>query len=424
MIEQLKRMYTLQAFCLLLLGALMILPVTISANTVGKIQKVSVEDADEDYIGLYWNEVQYADYYEVQYSKKPNEGFLTKKAEGYYFDQYNPYYLNGLAAGTVYYVRVRAVNEDVDSGKKSYGTFSDVLKTATCPKKRVSGLKQTKATDTSVTIKWDPVPAATGYRIVIDHRRTVDVTKTTVTLIQLENYSSYELMIYPYMLLDGKNIGVNEDEYSDSDIYVDDRDERSVITVYTNPPAPKKINAYGDYKSCSASITWSANEYHLPLEYRLYNEKGKKIKQKKFYDNSSMAIIELYNLGRNKVYGFDVRYAMKENGKTYYSKWSDKVYFACANYKTSIKWKKKTKATVTWKKVKGVGRYTVYISKAYGGGYKKVGTTKKNKITIKKFGKKKISYKQGYWVVIKAYKKVGKKWRLACESDPAEMSYY
>ena len=128
----------------------MVLPITVSADSIEKVQKVIATDADEDSIDFYWNEVQYADYYEVQYSKKPNEGFLTKKAEGYYFDQYNPYYLNGLAAGTVYYVRVRAVNEDVDSGKKSYGTFSDVLKTATCPKKRVSGLKQTKATETSV----------------------------------------------------------------------------------------------------------------------------------------------------------------------------------------------------------------------------------------------------------------------------------
>ena len=58
---------------------------------------------------------------------------------------------------------------------------------------------------------------------------------------------------------------------------------------------------------------------------------------------------------------------------------------------------------VKWSKVSGAKNYTVYIAKK-GNGFKKYKTVKGTSVTVKKYGKKKLSKKTTYKVKVVAKK--------------------
>ena len=88
-----------------------------------------------------------------------------------------------------------------------------------------------------------------------------------------------------------------------------------------------------------------------------------------------------------------------------WSEWSDWTYFTNSPRKFYVKSTKKG-VKLKWKKCAGATSYTIYASTKEKSGFKKVGTTKKTSISLKKFGKKKFKKgKKYYFYVLSNYKK-------------------
>lgn len=92
---------------------------------------------------------------------------------------------------------------------------------------------------------------------------------------------------------------------------------------------------------------------------------------------------------------------IKKKGNPYWSKWSGKFpilpYHRSGEAKCSASVAKRT-YTLSWKRIAGASAYEVYISQRETGGWVKVATTKKNKVTIRKFGGRPFTLERVYFV--------------------------
>ncbi len=110
---------------------------------------------------------------------------------------------------------------------------------------------------------------------------------------------------------------------------------------------------------------------------------------------------------------------MDDSAKTkVYSEWSDPVVLVP---QPVVKGKRYSNYTnLTWTKISGAKKYTVYASTKSKGGFKKVATTKTNKCTVKKIGGKKVKgSKQYYYYAIAHVTQGGKTY-----TSPALKCFY
>ena len=163
----------------------------------------------------------------------------------------------------------------------------------------------------------------------------------------------------------------------------------------------------------------SENPYSCGYEITVTNTKGKKLQQRTLYmvnlntsekelivvDNTTLGVILSGKQYTRSAFIFKVRsFVCDANNQPIYSETAEKLVVPRAVV-TKIKATSRTTGKVSWNKISGAKKYTVYVSSNNGKKYKKAGSTKSKSFTIKnmKLGK---TY---YVYVVADGVKVGKK---------------
>lgn len=171
-----------------------------SAASVGKVTSLQAYNIDDDEINLKWKKVSGAEGYAV-YIKGSNGwkslGTTTKTS----------FEADDLTSAKQYKFRVRAY--DLTNGKKTYGSYSSVLTSATAPDE-VEGLKVTAKTTSTVSLSWAAEKRATGYQVYVystvkkKYVKKASVKTTKATVKNLISGKTYKFKVRAYYKPDGK----------------------------------------------------------------------------------------------------------------------------------------------------------------------------------------------------------------------------
>ena len=157
---------------------------------------------------------------------------------------------------------------------------------------------------------------------------------------------------------------------------------------------------------CSLRADWNKQMGTTGYQYELYNYKNAKIRTGNCTEPYS-SYASLSNLVL-QTYKMRVRAYTTFNGKTTYGAWSNLIEIVPPVKSLTGKAKKK-KVSLKWSKVPGATSYTIFVSTKKDSGYKATKTVKKNKVTIKKIGKKKLKSKKTYYIYVRPNRKVNGK---------------
>ena len=279
-----------------------------------------------------------------------------------------------------------------------------------------ASVKQTANGDGSITISWDDV-TSTDYSIGFAD----DIEGKYDTATRAKSMADSRQIVLPADAREYTITGV--DPYKTYDIAVNytygDTNMARTATIndcYAALPAVRNLTQAKWWKYIlSVDVSWDKIPGRVEYEVMFMDAKGKKIESKKVSGNSYSHAIK-----NEKIYTVKVRPIRKAS--TYNptmpeetGAWSAAEYLFVQPTISSYSIDKKTGAmTITWKKVKGVSSYKVYVAtkkKNDAKSYKKVGAVKanKNSVTIKGLGKKgktKFDSKKTYYAYVLPYKKV------------------
>lgn len=113
--------------------------------------------------------------------------------------------ITGLKATKTYKIKVRAYR--TFHNVNYYGSYSSILTTATSPA-QVTGVKSSGQTTNSITVSWNKVSGATGYRVYYSRYSTVTskkVTGTSATITGLDTANFYKIYVKAYYTANGEN---------------------------------------------------------------------------------------------------------------------------------------------------------------------------------------------------------------------------
>ena len=155
---------------------------TKSAKTLAKAKITGITSSNEDMLKISWKKVSGAKGYTISRSTSKNSGYKkidTVTGKTSYTD-------DTVKAGKTYYYKVEAYN--VNSGTKGYGGASDAVAGKTAKRTKITSIVSTN--EKTLTIKWNKITGAYGYRIKrsTDEDGTYKVVKT----IKSGNTTSYK----------------------------------------------------------------------------------------------------------------------------------------------------------------------------------------------------------------------------------------
>jgi len=301
--------------------------------------------------------------------------------------------VRGLGAGSLYYVQVRAY-ENSSVSTTGYSAWSPSLAVITAPEGvPAARVKQTGASNRSVTLSWQAVSGATDYDIYygVGMNQTVAATtkKTSVVLNGLEPGERHVYEIVPKKSIDGYTATANRIRF-DTTFYAKTTSDRQCVNIYGVYPT---INKFG--------VKWTTPNTCDGYEVLLYNYSGKLVSRKvlsHLYDNECFNNIKYTSFYVVKVRSFVNTASGRMYGKA-----------ASVTFANQIKPSVKTSGKgikIRWSKVKGATNYTVYVAASKKGKYKKAATTKSTSCTIKKYGKKSLRKGKTYYFYVVSNRKV------------------
>lgn len=335
----------------------------------------------------------------------------------------NPYgtperYISGLSTGTKYYVRVRAYDKDAPA---SPGEWSDTLEVVTAPAKNDNAkLTQTGSKATSITLKWTKNPEANAYRIEYYKSGNSSVKKTldlgnvsSCTIKKLAKNSEYSFYVYPVLKSASGHRAVGyQDTY-----------------IYGCPTLPGKVSGFAaeffSPTSLYLDLTWNKRASADGYQYEIWTmaKKSKKLVSGKTNSNTGSAFFSNNKFKNAQFVKIRLRpYVKLNNGSTKYGAWTGWKYTS-KQPSVSIQ-NVKGGQKLSWKKVTNADSYTVWVSTNKNTGYKKVATTKKTSLTVKKCGKSALKDRKWYYYTIVANKKIGKKTYQGSKTHYFSLIYY
>lgn len=244
---------------------------------------------------------------------------------------------------------------------------------------KVTGLKATTRTSTTVALTWNKVVGATAYAVEYFNGKSwvsKTVTANSATITGLKAKTAYKFRVRAYSKVAGA--------YGD------------YSAVVTSSTAVAKVAGIKASSRTASSITLTWTKVAGAKGYEVWMLKGKKwVKVGTTAKNS----ITVKKLKANTTYQFKIR--AYDSAKVY-GDFSAVAKVATGLAKVTGVKAKTTKSSVTlsWKKVSGAKTYEVY--KLQGKKWKKVGTAKKTTFTLKKGLKKNTTYKFKVRAVSKA----------------------
>ena len=261
-------------------------------------------------VSLKWNKLSTADgYYVHMYNDSKNEWEKVKEITG---NSKVTAKITGLEYATCYKFRVQgyAIEED---GTVSSLVNSATLTTATTPKK-VSGIKYSKATATSVTLTWKKQDKGSGYQVLyydkakkkyVVGKTVTGKSKNSATVKGLKAGNTYKFKIQAYKLAGSlKWFGAKS----------------SVYNMGTLPAKVTKVKY--SFKGNKCTLTWKActgaNGYEIQ-KYNSTTKKWKTVKKIKKKKNKYQ-----FKLAKKRSVKYRVRAYRVLKKKNFYGKYSSK----------------------------------------------------------------------------------------------------
>ncbi len=310
-------------------------------------------------------------------------------------------YFYSLKPGQTYFVQFGKSDDSRLSSTPPVDTvWSAPIPVVTAPASTPSEtVKLTKSTTNSLTFTWQAVPGATSYNVSYhlatansDSNSVVSTATNSITINGLQSDTDYDIEIMPVRTEASTGFAATE----------------SSTSKWNCPTLPKGVSGLEvTYFSSSGSLHFEWNRCKVAdgYEVEIYAYNGKKtvIKQ-----SSSSDYLYLLNkkLKTAQIYKYRIRAYVNiaDNNKSY-SSWSAYQYTSRILDKATVK-KSGSKMKVSWKKFKGASSYNVYMATGNTAStFKKMGTTTKTNLLLKKNIKKGTDY---YIRIVPVYKK-GKK---------------
>ncbi len=310
-------------------------------------------------------------------------------------------YFYGLNPGQTYYVQIGMSDTSKLSSTPPEDTvWSAPVPVVTAPDSVPSEtIKFTKATTNSLTFTWQAAAGATSYNVSYhlstassDTSSVVSTETNSITISGLQSDTEYDINIAPVRTEPSTGFAATDNSTS----------------RWNYPTLPKNVSGLEVTAfSINGSLHFEWNKCKVAdgYEAEVYTYNGKKplIKQSL---TSSYLYLTNKKLKTAQIYKFRVRaYVTNADNNKSYSSWSAYQYTSRILDKATVK-KSGSKLKVSWKKVKGASSYTVYMATdSSTHTYKKMGTTNKTNLLLKKKIKKGTYY---YIRIVPNYKK-GKK---------------
>jgi len=259
---------------------------------IGQVKNLEAESKTSSSIKLSWDKVRNAKGYRI-------EQYINGKWTKLTSITGTSYTVKGLKASTKYYFRVRAYYNSAN-----YGSYSDKLTVYTnLPK--VTGVKTSSVTTSSVKVSWNKVSGATNYVVYrsTDGKtwkkvKTVSTTSLTVTGLYSGMTHQFKVVAYSSKI---KTYG----DYS------------SVVKAVTTVGQVENLKATSRKKT-SITVTW--DKERGAAGYVVYVSTDGKKWTKVTTTTKNTATVS--NLTKNKYHYIKVRAYSKATGSTVYGSYS------------------------------------------------------------------------------------------------------
>ena len=400
--NNLKKRHGLQMGFAVLFAMLCIFAFRMDAKAAAPVTGVKQIAASENYVKVQWNPTNDNLAHRLEYS--------TDNVTWYCYNKYGTTetsdILYSLQSGKAYYARVSTLDQ-----YHNILASSNVITVATLPSGYVSGLKDVKSTENSITLNWNKLQGASTYKIEYynENSRNKKYTKTTsknsITITKLAKNSAYTFRVY----------AGNKGFYGSSYRYISAKPTPTKVTgVRTDYfwKSTKKIVV-------SCKKLGEADGYQTEV-YTAYKKKDTKVATQ----NSRSYVGESI---KNSLFGKNYMFKARVRAYTYCADGKTKKYGAWSTWIPTAPQPKVTKMRfasgrlqINYEKITGASKYDIYVSTKQQSGYKKVGSTTKTSYTISKFNKKALNRKTRYYVYVVPCKKIGKSYYAA---RPAYSNY-
>lgn len=361
---------------------------TKSAKTLAKTKITGITSSNEEVLKISWKKVSGAKGYIISRSTSKNSGYKkidTVTGKTSYSD-------DTVKAGKTYYYKVEAYN--VNSGTKGYGGASDAVAGKTAKRTKITSI--VSANEKTLTIKWNKITGAYGYRIKrsTDEDGTYKVVKT----IKSGNTTSYKDTsvkagkTYYYtvetMVKTGDNICYSGDSAS-----MEGRTAKKAKIKYAVSNGSNQIE-----------VNWGAVRGAYGYRIKRSTSKNGIYKVVATLKGKNNTTYQDKKLKTAKTYYYKIETINKVNGKKGYS--GNSAAVSAKTLKTTsitaVKATGSTSVRLEWKAVDGASGYQIYRSTSKDSGYKKVGQVKgKN---TKKYEDKTLEAGKTYYYQVRAYK--------------------
>lgn len=361
---------------------------TKSAKTLAKAKITGITSSNEDMLKISWKKVSGAKGYTISRSTSKNSGYKkidTVTGKTSYTD-------DTVKAGKTYYYKVEAYN--VNSGTKGYGGASDAVAGKTAKRTKITSIVSTN--EKTLTIKWNKITGAYGYRIKrsTDEDGTYKVVKT----IKSGNTTSYKDTsvkagkTYYYtvetMVKTGDNICYSGDSAS-----MEGRTAKKAKIKYAVSNGSNQIE-----------VNWGAVSGAYGYRIKRSTSKNGTYKVVATLKGKNNTTYQDKKLKTAKTYYYKVETINKVNGKKGYS--GNSAAVSAKTLKTTsitaVKATGSTSVRLEWKAVDGASGYQIYRSTSKDSGYKKVGQVKGK--STKKYEDKTLEAGKTYYYQVRAYK--------------------
>jgi hypothetical protein len=354
-----------KSLLLLAITSIMLFAMSITSFAASTVTNVTQTDSSESSVTItYSGDVQAYGYY-VYYSKDNKSWVRKDKATDKYPDVYassgNEARISGLDAGTAYYVMLVPVYRDANYNYTAQTDKRSGTITVVTTPKQVTAVSQTKATASTVTLKWAASAGANRYYVYRGYSSPTLVANVTGTTATIKAAAGSEESYYVFPV---KVSALNYRAISDYG---------KGVSAKAAPGKVSKLASakYGNlnWKSSGTTVTvyWdrNANADYIPDGYKveIYSVDGKK-KLKTYNITKKYTSYKKFNIKSIKNKGFKIRVCgyVTVNGKKCYGSWSSKVT-VIPQGNVKLTQKSKTSMKVSWSKVANATSYTIYACK-------------------------------------------------------------